>query len=193
LILAAVSRAECHCHTKGVPWSEVAQHLGFPRGASRLGALCAQLDELAGAGSLERSRGRRAIIWRLTAKGRRRLSQARRTGHALALPEAPQHLTWRVAREEAQERIDGLGAQIACALAEAQQLVNQDARSAGDWARLSMTLQRQCFQFAWAIYCLDEWDEPDDAHADSGEAHRLRELGLVAVSPREGTSESRAA
>jgi hypothetical protein len=193
LILAAVTRAERHSHTNGVLWSAVAQHLGFPRGTPRLGRLCAQLDELTTAGALERSWGRRAIIWRLTSKGRRRLSQARRAGRTQELPEAPQHLTWRIAREEAQERIDGLSTQIQRTLTDAQHLLKHGKRSASDWARLSTTLQRQCAQFGWAIYCLDEWDEPNDDHADASESDRLRKLGLASVTPASTPNESRPA
>jgi hypothetical protein len=61
--------------------------------------------------------------------------------------------------------------------------------NARDWARLSITLQKQCAQLGWAIYCLQEWEEPDDAHADIAEGDRLRKLGLdsggATATPRE--------
>jgi hypothetical protein len=128
-------------------------------------------------------------MWRLTSKGRKRLSEARRAGQTPELPEAPQHLAWRTAHEESRERIDGLGTEIQRTLAEAQQLIKRGKGHARDWARLSMTLQRQCAQLGWAIYCLQEWEEPDDAHADIAEGDRLRKLGLASggatAAPRE--------
>jgi hypothetical protein len=181
LMLAAASRAERHSHTSGAPWSAIVQHLGFPQGTPRVGSTRAQVDALVAAGVLECSTGRGTKKWLVTSKGRRRLSRARVQGKAPELPEAPQLRRWRTANEEAKERIDGLGTQVQQTLTQAQQLVRGNPGGARDWAALSMTLRRQCAQLAWATYCLHDWPEPDDAHADVPEAARRRKLGLGAA------------
>jgi hypothetical protein len=178
VMLAAVSRAEHHSRASGVTWSVVAQHLGFPRGTPRVGGLRAQLEDLIAAGALECSRRHGGKAWGLTSKGRRRLARARSEGKTPGLPEAPQHRRWRTAHEEAQEHINSLRTQVRQTLKDAQQLIKSQG-SASDWARLSMTLRRQCAQLGWATYCVHDWAEPDDAHPDTTEGDRRRKLGLA--------------
>jgi hypothetical protein len=62
--------------------------------------------------------------------------------------------------------------QVGRSLTEAQHLLVDGDGCADRWVELSARLQRECLQLGAATYCLCEWVEPDDAHADIDEAHR---------------------
>lgn len=172
LVLAAVERAQCHRDSEGeaegVPMSYVAAHLGFVHNAWTTHHLRPQLEGLAGDELLSCSRLRSRAVWSLTEAGRLHLAQAKRTGRAGELPESPQHRVWRHAREAAQEEIGELRRELRAAVAEAG---GQDMeRTASDaWFEFAERLQRASRNLGSATYCLREWPEPDDAHADVDE------------------------
>jgi hypothetical protein len=48
----------------------------------------------------------------------------------------------------------------ACALLDATEV------PADQWFTLAPRLEKECWRLASAMYCRQEWPEPDDAHAD---------------------------
>jgi hypothetical protein len=94
-------------------------------------------------------------------------SRARSKREDLMLPEAPQHREWRTARTAATERIDVIRERLRDTLSDADKLL--DSAQGGDsdsWFALSSRLSTRCDRPGSATYCLREWPEPDDAHAD---------------------------
>jgi hypothetical protein len=107
LVLAAVERSRRHD-----PFTfrrQVAHHLGFKHRAATTRGLRRQLEALRDDGSLAQSSGRE--VWLLTRRGSARLVAARRGDNLEPLPESPQHRKWRHAREVAEARSTGFGAQ----------------------------------------------------------------------------------
>lgn len=180
-LLAAIDRAERHRRAAGVQRRSIADHLGFARGAFTTRKLDPQIEQLIADGHLVRSRRAGNRVWGLTAKGRRRLARARREGKDLALPEAPQHQTWREARDEASLRFGDFRGELEETLAEVQTLLAnvEEPVAAATWAELSGRLRQQCAQLSWALHCMHEWAEPDDAHVDIGVGRRLASLHLT--------------
>jgi ribosome-binding protein aMBF1 (putative translation factor) len=182
LVLAAVDRAERHHGGKadppGVPIWSVLEHLGTPRRSRRAREVRERLDELVAGGSLECSRRRSVVVWSVTRAGRRRLSRARTAGGLPGLPESPQHLAWREARELAGESIDGFRVEVMQEVEHARELLDAqvaEAKMATEavggsvsdaWFEVAERLQRACRRLGSASYCLREWQEPDEAQAD---------------------------
>jgi hypothetical protein len=121
-LLAAIERAERHIQAQGILPSRIAEHLGFRFGARTTRQLRPQIEKLIAAQALVRSHRHGCSILGLTSKGRKRLARARREGKDLELPEAPQHQTWRNAREQA-EHIDQFRSELAKTLTQAQTLL----------------------------------------------------------------------
>jgi ribosome-binding protein aMBF1 (putative translation factor) len=184
LVLAAVDRAERHRGTRldppGVPVWGVFGHLDVAARSRRARQVRARLDELVDTGSLERLRRHGVAVWTVTRAGRRRLSRARRAGRLSGLPESPQHRAWREARELAGERIDGFRLDVLEELEHARELLEAHLAAAegrvapemaGEsvsdaWFEVADRLQHACRRLGSASYCLEEWQEPDDARAD---------------------------
>jgi hypothetical protein len=172
LVLAALERTARHRarDTPAVPAWAILEHLGVRRRSAAARHVRSRLDELQAAGSLARSRRHGVPAWELTSAGRLRLRRARRDEEDLRLPESPQHQAWRNARATAAQEIErlrlGLGARLdhADALLHAHEPPPSDA-----WFELAEELKRACWRVASASYCLNEWVEPDDAHADLDE------------------------
>jgi DNA-binding PadR family transcriptional regulator len=177
-ILAAIDRAERHGRRKGVSRWRMAEHLGVPDGAALTRRLRPQLDRLIEEGVLVRSRVR-SSSWSLTEAGRKRLGRARRRRAQIVLPESPQHRRWRLSHDEALNHVEELRGQLREALLAALTLIDSDDEQARVWCELSVRLRRQCALLGWALYCIHEWDEPDDAHADRELFHRRAELDLI--------------
>jgi hypothetical protein len=185
LVLAAVERAARHRarDTYAVPAWAVLEHLTIRQRSAAARHVRSRLDALHAAGALERSRRHGVAAWELTSEGRRRLQRARRGGEGPSLPESPQHRAWRNARTAATQEIErfrsGLGADLdrAGALLQAREPPPSDA-----WLELAEELKRACWRVASASYCLHEWPEPDDAHADVDEHLDPRDERLA---PRE--------
>jgi hypothetical protein len=177
LILAAVERAVCHER----PWPDespaaarwvIMEHLDIPTRSGRARRVKARLGVLVEDGLLERSRRHSLDVWALTPAGRRRLARARRTG-VLELPESPQHRMWRNERTLAGQEIERLRenvrrhAENALWLLDPGGLVDPEMPGESDaWFEIAEKLQESCRVLGSAVYCLNEWAEPDDAHAD---------------------------
>jgi len=180
LVLAAIDRAERHKERKGAPIWEVLGHLDIAWRTKRARQVRALLEALETSGSLERSRRHNVIVWTITSKGRRRLSRARSAGRVPVLPESPQHRVWRESRALAEQRIEGFRLEVCDAIEDAEELlaaVVADLPGLGRpdaalglcsdvWFEVGERLQRACRRLGSASYCLWEWREPGDAHAD---------------------------
>jgi hypothetical protein len=173
VVLAAVARAERHRQREheGVMMSDVAAHLGFLHRPWTTRSLRPQLDALASAGLLVRSRRNGIPVLVLTSNGRRRLARARQGGETVDLGEAPQHRDWRHARVAASERIDRFREEVRQTLDEARWVLDAERADSDAWFDLGERLQHQCRQVGSATYCLREWVEPDDASADVDDYH----------------------
>ncbi len=180
-VLAAIDRAERHNQIEGIQRVHIAEHLGFVHGAVTTRRLRPQLDALIEAGAVRRFQRRGSLVWGLTSSGRRRVARARKAPGGLELPESLQHWRWRVAREEAAERIDGLRQEVRDALNDGRNMLDGGPVCADDWIELSTRLQKRCARLGAATYRLYEWAEPDDMRADRDDAHRqLRQMDLGA-------------
>jgi len=177
-LLAAVDRADRHGSGEGAVWVDVVEHLGFLPGPRVTVSLRPQLQRLIEQGAVERSRKPKDQFVRLTATGRRRLARARRQGKQLDLAEAPQHRQWREANERASREITALRKQMRETLAQARRLLDSRTTDAMSWALSSTRLRRDSARVAWAIYCLHEWEEPNDTELDESANDRLRTLDL---------------
>lgn len=169
LVLAAIERAERHHphDPPGVLVGHVYAHLSVAKRSASARRVRASLDALETAGSLVHSRRHGIQTWALTSSGRRRLTRARRAGSVPELPESPQHRAWRDAKTGAAQEIDHFLQRVHDALDEAMLLLDADPAAASDaWFELGERLHRDCRNLGSATYCLREWSEPDDAHAD---------------------------
>ncbi len=143
LVLAAAKRAEHHKprSSPGVMLRDVFAHMGFLYNGAATRQLRPRLDALLSADALEQTRRHGVKLWVLTSTGRRRLAQARRKGEAVALPESPQHRTWRHSRATAAERIEGYREELRALLDEADALLDAGTRAHSDsWFRLAKRL-----------------------------------------------------
>jgi hypothetical protein len=169
LILAAIERAVCH-RGRDEPESlgYIKQHLGLPHNGWTTQQLRPKFEELEAAGLIEQSRIRSRPVWGLTHMGQRQLGIAR---DGLTLPEADQHRRWREARTEASERIAGFRGNVRGILDEAIALLEADHETdSAVWFDLSERLERASWVLGSAIYCLREWQEPDDSAPDVDDA-----------------------
>lgn len=170
LILAAIERAICHGASDA--WIVVVgEHLGFERTAHNTRRLRRQLEHLGAkhrwAASSERY-GRE--YWSLTPAGRRHLAAARKAGRVDELPESPQHRAWRHARVEAGRRMDGLRNLLYEVLEDADPMATAfTPPNSAAWFALGQRLGAAFWLLGSAIYCLEEWAEPDDARPDTDE------------------------
>jgi len=167
LVLAAIERAERHPRgdQPGVLLATVKEHLGLARGGWSTRQLRPKLEALEAAGLIEQSRRHSLNLWGLTSTGRRRLDSARNAHELGTLPEAPQHRAWREARSAAGDRVAEFREDLRRALDQATDLLDAQAQS-GTYFELGARLQRACARLGSAIYCLNEWPEPDDTRAD---------------------------
>jgi hypothetical protein len=172
LILAAIDRAERHRHGAGtgVLFARAVEHLGLRSGAWTTRRTRPQFEALENAGMVERLRRQGLVAWTLTGHGRRHLANARAAGTLPALPEAPQHITWREARTAAAQRIDEFREGLPDVLAEALATLNATRPAESEeWFDLAARLQHACWLLGSASYCLNEWAEPTDTQADTDE------------------------
>lgn len=167
IVLGAVERAQRHKRRPGsqATMTSIAVHLGFLPNAWTTRNVRPQLERLTADGALTGTRAHSVLAWQITAQGRKRLSRLRRGGE-LPMPEAPQHRAWRYAHEEAAQRIEEFRDLLHDALEQAEDLILAPRSESESWLSLSQRLQQTCWQLGSATYCLHEWHEPDDAHAD---------------------------
>jgi hypothetical protein len=105
LILAALSRAECHRGYQGAPDWVIEEHLALRRGSRQARQVKRRLPELVQARLLKQERRHGVGHWLLTPKARKRLAQVPEA--MPSLPESPQHRRWRDARDAAEAEIEG--------------------------------------------------------------------------------------
>jgi len=180
-ILAALDRAARHNRTDSVPGFRLAEHLGLRHGTSTTRHLRPQIEKLTEAGQLVRTRRHGNSALSLTNKGRRRLARARRERRNLDLPESPQHRRWRTVQDEASNRINEFRNELGTTLTATRKLLRPGEQDFKAALEVLTRLRGQCDRLAWAMYCLYEWAEPDDAHADIDISTRQREVHLVGV------------
>jgi DNA-binding PadR family transcriptional regulator len=166
LILAAIERAICHRgRNEPESLSEIKAHLGLPHNGWTTLQLRPKLAELEATGLIESSRRDRSDLWKLTAKGYKRLDAIRAE---ITLPEAPQHRRWREARTAASERIAGFRGDLRGTLDQSISLLEADQEAdSATWYELSDRLHQAGRKFASAIHCLREWPEPNDSQPDT--------------------------
>jgi hypothetical protein len=180
LVLAAIERAERHRiklddpsrykgrpDRPGVMLATVKQHLGLAHGGWTTIQLRPCWDGLKATGLIEKGRRAGFDVWRLTSTGQQCLDRARKAGDIGQLPEAPQHREWREARTVASGRIDAFREELQAALGEAAGILDAHETPDSDtWYAIGQRLTHACKRLETASYCLHEWQEPDDAHAD---------------------------
>lgn len=172
LVLAALQRASAHAPRAGesVPAWAVLEHLALPRRSRAARHVNARLEAMQTRGWLERARRHGVPTWGLSAAGKRRLRRTRRSGQLPPLPESPQHRAWRNARVLAQYEIERFRADVGARLQHALALLDAEPDTpSDDWLATGEELRRSCRRLGSATYCLREWTEPDDAHADVDE------------------------
>jgi hypothetical protein len=170
LVLAAVQRAGLHHRPQDGPpaptWAIVA-HLALHRHRGPGRRIRSRLQALADAGLLARSERHGAALWRLSAKGARRLARERRSGGALALPESPQHRAWRNARRVATLEVGRFELDLWTLLTTAEAMLQSESPPSSDaWFELAERLRSTTRFYGSALHCLREWPEPSDRAAD---------------------------
>jgi hypothetical protein len=169
LVLAATARAALHRarDSREVPVLAILAHLGLARRSRGARHVLAALEALREDGAVELSRRHGLLTWSLSTRGERRLRAALRAGRVGTLPESPQHSAWRNARALAAQELERFHAALRGDAAAALALLDSEPRAPSDsWFELAARLQRACWLVGSASYCLYEWVEPDDAHAD---------------------------
>jgi hypothetical protein len=169
VILVAVERAERYEYPnawseKGVYWTTLIAHLGFVHDSWTTRKLRPQVQALIDAGLIARTQNARRVRWSLTDAGAVAATRARLDGQ-VSLPDSPVRRQWQRARSEAAEKIEGIRARLGDELHHALALLDEG----GDyfaWYGASDCLSRECRRLGGAVFCLDEWDEPDDEHPD---------------------------
>jgi hypothetical protein len=171
LILAAVRRAVMHdasIPARGAPFWILCAHLGLPRrsGASR--ELRAGLEQLEARRLVSRSSRHGVPVWALTPEGEQTLAGLDRPP---PLPESPQHLAWRRARDRAAVEIESFRDELEAMLAEASQLLEHERHAtravhSDAWFELAARLRTCTRRLGSAAHIVREWPEPDDARAD---------------------------
>jgi hypothetical protein len=181
LVLAAMDRAARHRAREKdeVPVWALFEHLAIPRRSGAARRVRARVDAMEVAGLVERSRRHSVGMLVITRRARRLIKQLQQEGSLPVLPESPQHQKWRHARtlagqeiERFRARVRGLIGQV-LGMLDASPAVDSDA-----WFDVAEQLHIACRRLGSATYCLHEWQEPDDAHAD------LEDHGEISVLAR---------
>jgi hypothetical protein len=184
LVLAAIERAELHRGRDAAPvpaWG-IFEHLGVSQRSGPARQVRIRLDVMQAAGWIELSPRHGIQAWKLTGSGYRHLRRERRAGRVPPLPESPQHSAWRNAHTVAAHEIDRFRRSMRERLDEAVALLGADPLAESDaWFVLGERLHAECRRLGSATYCLLEWAEPDDAHADVDERLRPNEQKLDSV------------
>jgi DNA-binding MarR family transcriptional regulator len=192
VILVALDRAERHEYPnprseKGVRWTTLIAHLGFVHDSWTTRRLRPQVQTLIDAGLIVRTQNARRVRWRLTDAGAVAATQVRLDGQ-VSLPDSPVRRQWRRARSEAAEQIEGIRARLGDELRHALALLDSGGDSDA-WYRASDRLSRECRRLGGAVFCLDEWDEPDDEHPDRDRESRANDRvgeAMAALRPHGG-------
>jgi hypothetical protein len=182
LVLAAIERADRHRarDVHAVPVWVILEHLDIARRSAAARQVRGRLDALLAGGRIEFVRLHGAQAWEMTPAGRRYLQRQRRAGEVPELPESPQHRAWRNARTLAEQEIDRFRLELRGCLTDAMRLLDADPPARSDEFYVTADrLKAECWRLASATYCLREWAEPDDAHADIDDRLDARERQLA--------------
>jgi hypothetical protein len=182
LVLSAVERAERQRPSPpptgppGVTLGEILDHLAAPRRSATAREVRATLAALADEAAVEHARRRGVGVFTLAARGRRRLTQARRgRGASPVLPESPQHRAWREARELSARALPVMRARLQATLAATATALDNDQSERSDtWLALAERLRGEARAIGCALHCLRDWPEPVEAGPD---VEDLREPG----------------
>jgi DNA-binding PadR family transcriptional regulator len=166
LVLAALERAQVHHDQPSVSQASVKRHLDLPHTGWTTRQLRPTWDALEAASLIERSKRSGIRTWALTPKGRKRLEAVRQAGKLGPLPESPQHRAWREAQVAASERIGEFQTHLRDELTATIGLLDAGEQPSSEWYDIVKRLAGACKRLASATYCLHEWAEPNDAHAD---------------------------
>jgi hypothetical protein len=178
-LLAAIRRAALH-DPRGrgrTPIWTLLEHLDIPRRTVRARAVRARLLALERRGWLEQLSTRGVPTWALTSSGTRRLKRAERLGFEIALPESPQHRTWRQAQTLAAREIERFAERLRVSTVEVELLTQSDRLEeipSDRWLELGARMARDARLLASAQHCMSEWPEPDE---DSADVDTLSSLG----------------
>ena len=145
----------------------ITEHLSIGRRSAAARHVRSRLAALEAMGSLEPSRRHGIPVWALTSEGRRHLRRADRAGDVPVLPESPQHRRWRDASALAAQEIERMRSDVRSAVDEIAQLLDACPAAPSDaWFEVSDRSRRVVWRLGSATYCLREWAEPLDEHAD---------------------------
>jgi hypothetical protein len=169
LVLAAIDRADRHSRSArrelGVSWQQLVSHLGFVHNSWTTRNLRPQVDALIADRLVTKSKAHSRLWWKLTEAGRRRVAQARRAGEP-ALPPSPQRRLWREYQSLAREEIGRVREDVGRELDDALRLLNEGKGDSEVWRSIGKSLAVECSRLASAVFCLNEWAEPDDENPD---------------------------
>jgi DNA-binding MarR family transcriptional regulator len=196
-ILLALARAERYAEENpwneaGVYWRAITDHLGVVHSAATTRKLRPQIEALIDAGLVVKTRNRGRERWGLTDAGRERAARASEEG--TKLPASPAQLEWQAARQVAAELIESIREQLAEDLREARRLLGARG-SDSDYYDMAENIAREATRLGGALFCLNDWPEPDDEHPDvdgsSPQNVRVRAAlsGLFPLGGRAGVEE----
>jgi hypothetical protein len=164
-ILLAIGRAERYAEANpwnetGVYWRPITEHLGVVHSPATTRKLRPQVEALIDAGLVVKTRKRGRERWGLTDTGRERAAQA-----GERLPASPARLEWKAARQAAAEVVESIREQLAEDLREASRLLDTGG-SDSDYYDMAENIAREATRLGGALFCLNDWPEPDDEHPD---------------------------
>jgi hypothetical protein len=168
-VLVALDRAEHHDDRNpwdeaGVYWSYFVEHLGFERSAWGTRNLRPQIRTLIDAGLVTYSRRHGRERWALTDDGRARATIARLAG--TELPDSPQRRDWLACRAQAEAKIEDVRTRLGEALQDAQTLLGSGGGGSEAWYVIADRVGREAKRLGGALFCLNEWPEPDEENPD---------------------------
>ena len=149
----------------------VGEHLGFERSRHTTRRLRPHLERLRIAGALTSTKRLGREYWTLTPGGRCELERLRNEGRIGGLPESPQHRIWRYSRSAADKRFDEFRELALEAWEDAEEILTtlERPRTSDEIFNLGQRLWWSCWRLGSAIYCRQEWAEPDDLILDEDE------------------------
>lgn len=168
LVLAATDRAYRHDYGEraSVALMAIADHLAMEWNPITSRRLRPIVDRLTQRGLLERARHHGRDGWTPTEAGSRQLVGALARGVGDDLPESPQHRQWRIAREHAAARLEGLCSELGELLAEVGAMLSAELASSTEWLTRAKALHDLAGGIGVAVYCLHERPEPSDDKPD---------------------------
>jgi hypothetical protein len=123
-----------------------------------------QIKTLIDAGLVTHTRRRGRERWGLTDDGRARATIARLAG--TELPDSPQRRDWLACRAQAGAKIEDVRTRLGEALQDAQTLLGSGGGGSGAWYAIADRVGREAKRLGGALFCLNEWPEPDEENPD---------------------------